>query len=144
MKPLPFRIVSRPGQVGKIRKMEKGKVTTQQRACVIWDAFDRFVEIHVAAVPGWLAALKLLMTPQGDFQASERGWSSYFQHGRNRLYSRKDIVAYRYAVCRKFNDYNPVPPHKPGLALFKFNADTPRKRALRRAAEEKNSAPDGL
>jgi hypothetical protein len=48
-----------------------------------------------------MAADYLNMTPQGVHQASERGWIAYFQHGRNRLYSYKDVLRYRWQ-SRKF------------------------------------------
>jgi hypothetical protein len=77
-----------------------------------WASFERFNEIHKGAVPSWLAAEYLRMTPQGVFQAAERGWIAFFQHGRNRLYSRADLVKYRWTVSRKYKDTRPAPPYK--------------------------------
>jgi hypothetical protein len=83
------------------------------------DAFEKFCDKHLRAVPGWLAAEYLKMTPQGLYQASERGWIAYFQHGRNRIYSWKDIVSYRHQ-SRKFKDNTQGRPHRPGNARFDF------------------------
>jgi len=112
-------------------------VREEERGRVLWAAFERFNEIHRGAVPAWLAAAYLKMTPQGVFQASERGWVAYFQHGRNRLYSRKDLVAYRWNTSRRFADHAPKPPHAAGGAMFAIDPDTPKKRADGRMAEEK-------
>jgi len=82
-----------------------------------WNSFERFQELHLGAVPSWLAAEYLRMTPQGVFQAAQRGWIAFFQHGRNRLYSRKDLVKYRWTVSRKYRDTRPQPPY-PSPAPF--------------------------
>ncbi|BCU78888.1 hypothetical protein llg_36030 [Luteolibacter sp. LG18] len=105
----------------------------RQKACVLWAAYERFLEEHRGAVPAWLAAQYLDMTPQGVFQAAERGWLAYFQHGRNRLYSRKDLVAYRWNCSRKFADTRVRPPHPPGNARYEFDPDSAKGRALARA-----------
>ena len=86
-----------------------------------WNAYERFTERHQGAVPSWLAAEYLRMTPQGVFQAAERGWIAYFQHGRNRLYSRADLVKYRWTVSRKYRDNRPLPPYPPGKAGSSIN-----------------------
>jgi hypothetical protein len=86
-------------------------------------AFEMFCEKHLKAVPGWLAADYLRMTPQGVYQAAERGWIAYFQHGRNRIYSWKDIVQYRH-TSKKFKDNCPR-PHKPGAARFDVEITPP-------------------
>lgn len=82
-----------------------------------------FCEKHLKAVPGWLAADYLKMSPQGVYQAAERGWIAYFQHGRNRIYSWKDIVQYRH-TSKKFKDNCPR-PHKAGQARFDVEIVSP-------------------
>ena len=86
-------------------------------------AFELFCDKHLRAVPAWLAAEYLEMTSQGLHQASERGWIAYFQHGRNRLYSYKDIVTYRH-TSRRFKDNCPR-PYAPGQAAFGFEVVPP-------------------
>lgn len=88
------------------------------------DAFEKFCDAHHRAVPGWLAAEYLKMTPAGLYQAAERGWIAYFQHGRNRLYSWKDIVCYRHR-SRKFADNTHGRPHQPGKAGWDFEVVPP-------------------
>lgn len=88
------------------------------------DAFEKFCDTHLRAVPGWLAADYLKMTPQGLYQAAERGWIAYFQHGRNRIYSWKDVVRYRHH-SRKFKDNTHGRPHEPGQAKFEFDLEPP-------------------
>ena len=80
-------------------------------------AYEKFIQAHTAALPSWLAAEYLKMSPQGLFQASERGWIGYFQHGRNRLYSYKDVIRYRWQ-SKKFKDNSPSPPYAPGQAKY--------------------------
>jgi hypothetical protein len=79
------------------------------------DAFERFCHQHCFAVPSFIAADYLSMTPQGLYQAAERGWIAYFQHGRNRWYSYRDVIRYRWQ-SRKFKDNHPSPPYAPGEA----------------------------
>lgn len=109
---------------------ERVKVTSMMQA------FELFCDKHLRAVPGWLAAEYLKMSPQGLYQASERGWIAYFQHGRNRIYSWKDIVTYRHQ-SRKFKDNCPR-PHKPGKARFDFDVESPSPptKAQQQAAEK--------
>lgn len=78
-----------------------------------WAAFERFCDRHGGAVPSWLAAEYLRMTPAGVFLAARRGWIDFFQHGRNRIYSRHDVIRYRFTVSRKYHDTRPRPPYPP-------------------------------
>jgi hypothetical protein len=100
------------------RQGGRAKVTSMMQA------YEMFCDKHLRAVPGWLAAEYLKMTPQGLYQAAERGWIAYFQHGRNRLYSYKDVVTYRHTASRKFKD-NSGRPHGPGQAQFDFEVVPP-------------------
>jgi len=75
-------------------------------------AWDRFLESHHGVYPASLAAAKLRMSPQGVFQASERGWIAFFSVGRNRWYSRRDVIRYRWNASRRFRDNRPLPPYQ--------------------------------
>jgi hypothetical protein len=81
------------------------------------DAFERFCHLHCFAVPSFIAAKFLNMSPQGLYQAAERGWIAYFQHGRNRWYSYRDVMRYRWQT-KRFKDNSPPPPYAPGQARF--------------------------
>lgn len=70
---------------------------------------------HQAGVPAWLAAQYLRLTPQGLTAAADRGWIAYFQHGRNRMYSLRDVERYRWH-SHKFRDNRPLPPYPAGGA----------------------------
>jgi len=72
-------------------------------------SWERFLEVHQGCYPAAIAAIKLRMSPQGVFQASERGWIAFFSVGRNRWYSRRDVIRYRWAGSRKFRDNRPIP-----------------------------------
>ena len=61
--------------------------------------------------PASIAAIKLRMSPQGVYQAAQRGWIDFFSVGRDRWYSRRDVIAYRYTVARNYRDNRPLPPH---------------------------------
>jgi len=95
----------------------KRKQVTRPAALTVMAAFERFIEKHGSAVPSWLAADYLKMSPQGLFQAAERGWIGYFQHGRNRLYSYRDVIRYRWQ-SKKFKDNSPLRPYAPGKAKY--------------------------
>ncbi len=86
-----------------------------ERARVVFQAFEKFIEEHSGGIPATIAAGWLRMTPQGLYQAAERGWIAYFQHGRNRIYSRRDVLRYRWH-SRKFRDNRECPPYPPGGA----------------------------
>ena len=98
--------------------------SNRMKVTSMMDAFEKFCDKHLRAVPGWLAAEYLKMSPQGLYQASERGWIAYFQHGRNRIYSWKDIVNYRHH-SRKFKDNTQGKPHRAGEARFGFEVVPP-------------------
>jgi hypothetical protein len=76
-------------------------------------AWERFLEVQCGAYPSTVAAIKLGMTTTGVYNASERGWLTFFQVGRSRWYGRKDVIEYRYSVSRKFRDHRPVPAAAP-------------------------------
>ncbi len=97
----------------------KKKQGDRAKATSVMQAFELFCQKHLYAVPSWLAADWLNMTPQGLYQASERGWIAYFQHGRNRIYSYRDIMRYRWK-SKKFDDNRPMSPYQPGAAKFDF------------------------
>ena len=104
------------------------------------DAFEKFCDKHIRAVPAWLAAEYLKMSPQGLYQAAERGWIAYFQHGRNRIYSWKDVVTYRHH-SRKFKDNSDGRPHRPGEGKFEFDLESPSPPSIKDiAAREKADA----
>lgn len=102
----------------------KNQQSNRPKVTSMMDAFEKFCDKHIRAVPGWLAAEYLKMTPQGLYQAAERGWIAYFQHGRNRIYSWKDVVSYRYQ-SRKFKDNTHGRPHQPGEGKFEFDLEPP-------------------
>lgn len=84
---------------------------TQKQAHIL-AAFDRFLEQHQGCYPASIAALKLRMSPQGVYQASQRGWIAFFSVGRDRWYSRKDVISYRWNASRRFKDSRPLPPYR--------------------------------
>lgn len=65
------------------------------------DRWEKFLEVQLGVYPASLAAVKCGMTPQGIFQASERGWIAFFMIGRKRYYGRKDVILYRSERSRK-------------------------------------------
>lgn len=75
--------------------------------------WEKFLELQEGCYPASLAATKLRMTPQGVYQASQRGWITYFQLGRSRLYGKKDVLEYRFKVSRKYKDNRPLPSNAP-------------------------------
>jgi hypothetical protein len=72
-------------------------------------AWELFLDQHGGCYPSSIAAIKLRMTPQGVYQASQRGWIAFFLIGRDRWYSRKDVVNYRWHASRRFADNRPRP-----------------------------------
>lgn len=119
--------------------MRKGQ-GGRRKVTTIMQAFEMFCDQHLRAVPAWLAADYLQMSPQGLYQAAERGWIAYFQHGRNRVYSWKDVVSYRHR-SKKFADNDPR-PHKEGGARFVFDLEEapPPTIAQVKAAEKAEAA----
>lgn len=87
----------------------KGK-DKQQRTLA---AYDKFLESQGGAYPATLAAWFLRMSPQGVYNAADRGWITFFQVGRNRWYGKKDLVRYRWEVSKKFKDNRPLPSPEP-------------------------------
>jgi hypothetical protein len=72
--------------------MRERKLTDKEaRALARW---DRFCTEQSGVYPATMAAIKLRMTTQGVYQAAERGWIAYFQIGRDRWYSRRDVCRY--------------------------------------------------
>jgi hypothetical protein len=95
------------------------KPKARRQALNALHAFELFCREHSFGLPVWLASDYLNMTPQGVHQASERGWIAYFQHGRNRLYSYRDVIRYRWR-SRKFKDNAPPVPYPTG-ARYDFD-----------------------
>lgn len=76
--------------------MGERKLTEKElKALARW---DRFCTEQSGVYPATIAAIKLKMSTQGVYQAGERGWIAYFQIGRDRWYSRRDVC--RYAEIR--------------------------------------------
>jgi hypothetical protein len=90
-----------------LRKTKERPVS--QKQAMLLDRFDKFLEKELGCYPASIASIKLRMTSQGVFQASERGWIKYFSIGRNRLYSRRDVVSYRWNISRKYRDTGHFP-----------------------------------
>lgn len=82
-------------------------------------AWERFIEVNLGAYPSTIAAIKLGMTTAGVYNAAQRGWIGFFQVGRDRWYSRRDVINYRHEVCRKFRDNRRLP----SIAPKKFPVD---------------------
>jgi hypothetical protein len=95
-------IVSRVEIQSKLREERKREVSAKQVFAV--DRWEKFLEAQGGCYPATLAAVKLGMTPQGVFQASERGWITFFQLGRKRFYGAKDVILYRCERSRKRGD----------------------------------------
>jgi hypothetical protein len=95
------------------------KPKARRQALNALHAFELFCREHSFGLPVWLASDYLNMTPQGVHQASERGWIAYFQHGRNRLYSYRDVIRCRWR-SRKFKDNAPPVPYPAG-ARYDFD-----------------------
>ena len=81
--------------------MEKHKVTPKQAASLA--KWERFLEVQLGAYPATMAAIALRMSPQGVYQASERGHLIFFQVGRVRWYGRKDVLLYKELRSRRFD-----------------------------------------
>lgn len=67
---------------------------TQQQAFLL-ARFEKFTMDENGVYPAGIAALKLKMTPQGVFQAAERGHIKFISNGKNRLYGRTSVVLYK-------------------------------------------------
>lgn len=91
--------------------MGKGEVKQKQAMQV--DRWEKFLEAQGGCYPASMAAIKLRMTPQGVYQASERGWITFFQIGRNRWYGMKDVKAYRWNKSARFFDNRILPSPEP-------------------------------
>lgn len=76
---------------------------TQKQAHEL-DRWERFLEVQRGCYPASIAATKLRISPQGVYQAAERGWITFFQVGRNRWYGRSDVIKYRWERSRRFRD----------------------------------------
>lgn len=88
--------------------MSKFKVTPKQALAA--DRWERFLEVQLGAYPASIAATKLRMSPQGVYQASERGHIIFFQVGRVRWYGRRDVLFYKETRSRRFDlGLNAVP-----------------------------------
>ena len=103
----------------------KKRPVKRVEALTVMDALERFCQVHGFAVPSSVAADYLRMSPQGLYQAAERGWIAYFQHGRNRWYSYRDVVRYRWQ-SKKFKDNRPAPIYPPGESRFMWEASVAR------------------
>lgn len=100
-----------PLQSEKVRKTHTRQVS--QKQAMELDRWERFLELHAGVYPATIAAVKLRMSPQGVYQAAQRGWIAFFSVGRTRWYSRKDVVAYRFTRARAFIDLHPKPDNFP-------------------------------
>lgn len=65
--------------------------------------WDRFCTEQSGVYPSSIAAIKLGMSAAGVYQAAERGWIAFFQFGRDRWYSRKDVSRYSEHIAMKKN-----------------------------------------
>lgn len=99
------------GKSRKVRKSGKRRVTQAQ--LLVLAGWDRFLEVHAGAYPATLAAIQLRMSSQGVYQASERGWIAFYRVGRDRWYSRRDVIAYRHQRARNYLDNRPLPSPVP-------------------------------
>jgi len=90
--------------------MKERKVTQKQAMQIA--SWERFLEVHQGCYPAQIAAAKLRMSPQGVYQASERGWIAFFSVGRNRWYSKRDVIRYRWEASKQYRDNRPLPPYK--------------------------------
>ena len=96
--------------------MSKRQVKSRKVPASLWfdlDRWERFMEAQGGFYPATLAGVKLGMTPQGVFQASERGWITFFQLGRKRFYGKKDVILYRVERSRKRGDCSLVQSARP-------------------------------
>jgi len=99
-------------------------------------AWDRFVENEKGAYPPRIAALYLRMTVQGVHSAADRGWIRYFMIGKERFYSRRDVVAYRWNVSKKFKDNRLLPSF---VGSQNCTPRTPRSVALAKMSPEERA-----
>jgi hypothetical protein len=88
-----------PMQSGNLRKLTPRPIPVKQLyAC---DRWEKFCVAQCGVYPASLAAVRLGMTPQGVFQASERGWIAFFALGKKRFYGAKDVILYAQERSRK-------------------------------------------
>jgi len=99
-KPLPSFDIQAVKKSTKLSKIDALQVKAKQAHDLA--RWERFLESECGCYPASLAAIKLRMTPQGVYQASQRGWLVFFQVGRNRWYGRKSVIFYRDSVSKKF------------------------------------------
>lgn len=98
--------------------MGNAKVTpTQLRNLAAW---ERFLEVHLGCYPASIAALKLRMTATGVYNAADRGHIAFFLVGRDRWYSRRDVIRYRWENSRKFRDNRRLSDKGPKNFLLDF------------------------
>jgi len=90
-----------------------GKRAVSQKQAMELAGWERFLDVQLGCYPASIAVIKLRMTPQGVYQASERGWITFFQVGRNRWYGRKDVITYRWEQSRKYRDNRIFPSPRP-------------------------------
>jgi hypothetical protein len=90
-----------------------GKHPVTQKQAIALDRWERFLIQEGGCYPASLAAVKLRMTPQGVYQASERGWINFFSNGRDRWYGMKSVIAYRFSRSTRFADTRPQPAREP-------------------------------
>jgi len=83
--------------------MAERKVTEKELRMLA--RFERFLEVQSGAYPATIAAMRLKMTTAGVYQAGERGWLGFFQIGRDRWYSRRDVIRYQEHRTQKKNWY---------------------------------------
>lgn len=90
-----------------------GKAGVSQKQLQDLARWEKFQEDECGVYPAAMAAIKLRMTPQGVYQASQRGWLKFFSNGRDRWYSKKDVIGYRFNASKTFRDSRPLPPYPP-------------------------------
>lgn len=66
--------------------------------------WHQFEQREVAFFPPSIAALYLGLSVQGLFSAGDRGWLRFIKNGAERYYSYSDLVRYRAASFKRFND----------------------------------------
>jgi len=91
--------------------MGKRKITEKERTALT--RWDRFCTEQSGVYPSNIAAIKLGMSAAGVYQAAERGWIAFFQFGRDRWYSRKDVSRYAEHISLRKN-------------MIAYKADWPR------------------
>jgi len=81
--------------------MAKRKITEKERTALV--RWDRFCTEQSGVYPSNIAAIKLGMSPAGVYQAAQRGWIAFFQFGRDRWYSRRDVSRYAEHISLRKN-----------------------------------------